>query len=109
MGEADRLQAQPAIIVPVYNDWPSLHRLAEAIGGLSGPRPFLIVVDDGSSETGPDRATLARANLNGEILRLRPMSVISRRSQLASAGPSSGMSPLRSSSWMATAKIGRRT
>lgn len=71
MGEADNSQAQPTIIVPVYNDWSSLGRLAEAIARLSGPRPFLIVVDDGSAEAGPDLAALARTSLSGEILRLR--------------------------------------
>jgi hypothetical protein len=42
MGEADSSRADPAIIVPVYNDWPSLHRLAESLAGPSGPCAFLI-------------------------------------------------------------------
>jgi polyisoprenyl-phosphate glycosyltransferase len=71
MGDEEKTAAGPVIVVPVYNDWPSLHRLTQAIAGLSGPRPFLILVDDGSSETGPDIEALAGLGIAGEILRLR--------------------------------------
>ncbi len=71
MGEPEKSERRPAIIVPVFNDWPSLQLLAQAIAGLPGPRPRLIVVDDGSGEPGPDLEALAGMGLSGEILRLR--------------------------------------
>ena len=71
MGEMENSARRPVIVVPVYNDWSSLQRLAEALGGLGGVRPRLIVVDDGSSEPGPGPDALARAGLAGELLRLR--------------------------------------
>jgi polyisoprenyl-phosphate glycosyltransferase len=71
MGGADSNSRRPTIVVPVYNDWSSLQRLAEALAALPGEKPRLIVVDDGSSESGPDLAALARSGLSGEILRLR--------------------------------------
>jgi glycosyltransferase involved in cell wall biosynthesis len=71
MGEPERLERRPAIIVPVLNDWSSLQRLAQSLAGIPGPRPRLIVVDDGSSEPGPDLKALAGMALGGEILRLR--------------------------------------
>ena len=52
----DDSQARPIIVVPVDNDWSSLHRPAEAFAGLAGPRPFLIVSGDGPRGAGPDRA-----------------------------------------------------
>ncbi len=57
--------------MPVYDDWPSLLRLAQDIAATPQVRPHLIVVDDGSSEAGPDLQILARMELSGEILRLR--------------------------------------
>src|ERR1019366_7970256 len=71
MGEPERLERRPAIIVPVLNDWSSLQRLAQSFSGISSARPWLIVVDDGSSEPGPDLKALAGMALGGEILRLR--------------------------------------
>jgi polyisoprenyl-phosphate glycosyltransferase len=71
MGDPENAARGPAIIVPVYNDWSSLEQLARAIAGLGSPRPWLIVVDDGSSEPGPDIDALAAMGLTGEILRLR--------------------------------------
>ncbi len=71
MGQADMNAGRPAILVPVYNDWPSLQRLAEGLAALSGAKPRLVVVDDGSSEAGPDLAALAGTGLAGEVLRLR--------------------------------------
>ena len=71
MGDPENAARGPAIVVPVYNDWSSLEQLARAIAGLAGPRPWLIVVDDGSSEPGPDLDALAALGLTGEILRLR--------------------------------------
>src|SRR5689334_4524518 len=71
MGAAEMNGRRPAILVPVYNDWPSLQRLAEGLAALPGIRPRLFVVDDGSSEPGPDLAALSRTGLAGEILRLR--------------------------------------
>jgi len=71
MGDADSSGQPPAIIVPVYNDWSSLQKLAEGLASAAPVRPRLIVVDDGSSQAGPDLAALARAGLAGEVLRLR--------------------------------------
>ena len=71
MREPETSEPRPATIVPVYNDWSSLQQLARAIAGLSDPRPWLIVVDDGSGEPGPDLEALAGMGLDGEILRLR--------------------------------------
>lgn len=63
--------SQPLIIVPVYNDWSSLLQLAMEISALPGPRPRLILVDDGSTQSGPDIQSLERTGLAGDILRLR--------------------------------------
>ena len=63
--------SQPSIIVPVYNDWRSLLQLAKEISAQPGPRPRLILVDDGSTESGPDNQALERTGLSGDILRLR--------------------------------------
>src|SRR4029077_6917627 len=71
MGQADSSGQRPAIIVPVYNDWSSLQRLAEGLAATAGSKPRLIVVDDGSSEAGPYLAALVRTGLAGEVLRLR--------------------------------------
>ncbi len=71
MGDADSSGQRPAIIVPVYNDWSSLQKLAEGLASAAPVRPRLIVVDDGSSQAGPDLAALARTGLAGEVLRLR--------------------------------------
>ncbi len=67
--------AQPipptAIVVPVFNDWASLLPLAKGIAAaMAEHRPRLVVVDDGSSEPGPDLELLAHTGLAGEILRL---------------------------------------
>jgi glycosyltransferase involved in cell wall biosynthesis len=71
MGDADSNGQRPAIIVPIYNDWSSLQRLAEGLATAAPTKPRLIVVDDGSSQPGPDLAALARTGLAGEVLRLR--------------------------------------
>jgi glycosyltransferase involved in cell wall biosynthesis len=71
MGDLIKSGRRPVIVVPVYNDWTSLQRLAEALAGPGGVQPRLIVVDDGSSEAGPGPAALARTGLSGELLRLR--------------------------------------
>jgi len=71
MGETINSAKRPVIVVPVYNDWTSLQRLAEGLAGPGGVQPRLIVVDDGSSEAGPGPAALARTGLAGELLRLR--------------------------------------
>ena len=63
---------QPTVVVPVFNDGAALQMLAEggAAATAGGPRPRLVIVDDGSSEPGPDPDALARTGLAGEILRL---------------------------------------
>jgi polyisoprenyl-phosphate glycosyltransferase len=71
MGDTINSGRRPVIVVPVYNDWTSLQRLAEALAGPGGAQPRLIVVDDGSSEAGPGPDALARTGLAGELLRLR--------------------------------------
>lgn len=71
MGEPEKSGGRPVVVVPIYNDWPSLKRLIQDVASFPGPRPFLILVDDGSSEPGPDAETLAGADPGGEILRLR--------------------------------------
>ena len=71
MGKAEMTEQRTAIVVPIYNDWRSFYKLAEALRNLDLPKPWLIVVDDGSSENGPDLALLTRSGLSGEVLRLR--------------------------------------
>jgi polyisoprenyl-phosphate glycosyltransferase len=71
MGKAETPEQRTAIVVPIYNDWRSFYKLAEALRNLDLPKPWLIVVDDGSSENGPDLALLTRSGLSGEVLRLR--------------------------------------
>jgi glycosyltransferase involved in cell wall biosynthesis len=62
----------PTVVVPVFNDWAALQPLVAGLAAASaeGPRPRLVIVDDGSSESGPDLAALAGTGLSGEILRL---------------------------------------
>ena len=62
----------PAIVVPVFNDWAALQPLVAGITAASsgGRLPRLVIVDDGSSQPGPDLAALAATGASGEILRL---------------------------------------
>ena len=68
----DSRQPQPTVVVPVFNDWTSLRALAKGIALASpgGSRPRLVIVDDGSTEPGPDLEALAATGLAGEVLRL---------------------------------------
>src|SRR6185369_1899254 len=70
MGEPTDLQ--PTVVVPVFNDWAALEKLAAGVAAATagGPPPRLVIVDDGSSEPGPDLDALARTGLTGEVLRL---------------------------------------
>jgi hypothetical protein len=54
MGEST--DPQPTVVVPVFNDWAALQMLATGVAAATagGPRPRLVIVDDGSSEPGPD-------------------------------------------------------
>jgi len=71
MGELP--DSPPTLVVPVFNDWPSLERLVAGIAALedAGPKPRLVVVDDGSTEPGPDLQALTETGLRGEVLRLQ--------------------------------------
>jgi polyisoprenyl-phosphate glycosyltransferase len=68
----DSSDARPTVIVALYNDWGSLQPLVAGIAAaLAGsPPPRLVLVDDGSSEPGPNLQLLASTGLEGEILRL---------------------------------------
>lgn len=70
MGESS--DPPPTVVVPVFNDWAALQPLVAGLAAATagGPRPRLVIVDDGSSEQGPDLAALADTGLAGEILRL---------------------------------------
>jgi polyisoprenyl-phosphate glycosyltransferase len=70
MGESS--DARPTIIVALYNDWASLKPLTAGIAAAmaGGHRPRLVLVDDGSSDSGPDLRRLASTGMDGEILRL---------------------------------------
>ena len=74
---------QPTVVVPVFNDWAALQMLAEgvAVATAGGPRPRLVIVDDGSSE--PGRARASRARFCASIA----TSAIKARSPSASAMP----------------------
>ena len=70
MGESS--DPPPTVVVPVFNDWAALQPLVAGIAAASsgGRLPRLVIVDDGSSEPGPDLAALAGTGASGEILRL---------------------------------------
>ncbi len=70
MGEPSDSPA--TIVVPVFNDWAALLPLVQGIAAATagGPRPRLLIVDDGSSERGPELERLAGTGIAGEILRL---------------------------------------
>ena len=61
------------LVVPVFNDWTALQTLLADLAAAmaSGAAPRLIIVDDGSSEPGPDMTSLTRTGLGGEILHLQ--------------------------------------
>jgi polyisoprenyl-phosphate glycosyltransferase len=70
MGESS--VARPTVIVALFNDWASLLPLVAGMAAAmaEGPRPRLVLVDDGSSEPGPDLGLLGKTGMDGEILRL---------------------------------------
>jgi glycosyltransferase involved in cell wall biosynthesis len=65
---ADRQDSRPTVVVPVFNDWASLGPLIQGIAGAAPAR--LVIVDDGSTDAGPDLGRLGEAGLAGQVLRL---------------------------------------